>query len=322
MAPSIKSEKLDYASTGEQAVAMWLDTLLHARNLSEHTITGYGHDVRVLVGFLSRYRGADMRVADFESLDLTEARAWLAELAATGVGAASRGRAISAARSFYVWLAKQKLVKNAVLKTLRLPKKPARAPRPVSEENIQYLLDESEVVRDDWVGTRDRALFVMLYGMGLRLGEALSLKGKDRNALAGGHITITGKGRKQRVVPVLDDVVKAVDAYAKACPFTLHGDEKLFRGEKGGALNAGVAERAMRVLRRQLLLPEHATPHALRHSFASHLLAGGADLRTIQELLGHASLSTTQQYTKVDEQSLLSVFDKAHPRAKKSAAQK
>lgn len=311
-------EAVTRASTAEEAVQAWLHMLSSQRNVSEYTVTSYGHDVRVFSGFLTRYRGEDIHVACFEKLDMTEARAWLAELAGAGVGAASRARAISALRSFYAWLAKQKLAENAVLKTLRLPKKPSRAPRPLSENNIDQLMEESVATRGDWVGTRDRALFVMLYGMGLRLGEALALKGKHQKELTEGSITITGKGRKQRVVPVLEDVVAALAAYTKACPFLLHADEPLFRGEKGGALNPAVAERAMRSLRRQLLLPEHATPHALRHSFASHLLASGADLRTIQELLGHASLSTTQQYTKVDEVSLLAVFDKAHPRAKKA----
>ncbi len=308
--------KLSHTSNAEEAVNAWLSHLTDIRDQSIHTVTNYAHDVRVFIGFLGNYRGQAILVSDFNKLDIIEARAWLADLASNGIAAASRARAISAVRSFYKWLTKQKLVQNAVLQTLRLPKKPQRTPHPLSSHQLDDLIDNAEVVRPDWVGVRDRALFMLLYGCGLRISEALSLNGIDWHAIQSGQLTITGKGRKQRIVPLLDEVKAALKDYLKVCPFAMQDDEAIFRGEKGARLNPAVAERAMRSIRQQYLLPDYATPHALRHSFASHLLNSGADLRSIQELLGHASLSTTQQYTKVDEDSLLAVFEKSHPRAK------
>lgn len=310
------AEKLTAQSAIEDAITAWVSYLTQIKDQSIHTVTNYAHDVRVFVGFLSNYRGQAISVGDLNALDLLEARAWLADLANNDLGAASRARAISALRGFYKWLTKQKLVQNAVLQTLRSPKKPQRAPHPLTAHQVDDFMDNAEVIRPDWVGVRDRALLMLLYGCGLRISEALSLNGEDLHAIKSGQLTITGKGRKQRVVPLLDEVKQEIETYIKACPFAMQDDEAIFRGEKGGRLNSGVAERAMRNIRQQYLLPDYATPHALRHSFASHLLNSGADLRSIQELLGHASLSTTQQYTKVDEESLLAVFEKAHPRAK------
>jgi integrase/recombinase XerC len=303
------------SSNAEMAIGEWLSHLTDIRDQSPHTVTNYAHDARVFIGFLGAYRGQTICVVDLEKLDVTEARAWLADLASKNIGAASRARAISALRGFYKWLSKQKLVQNAILQTLRLPKKPQRTPHPLTALQIDDVMDNAEIIRPDWVGVRDHALFMLLYGAGLRLGEALSLNGTDWADIQTGQLTITGKGRKQRVVPVLDAIKPTIEQYIKACPFVLQNDESLFKGAKGARLNPAVAERAMRSIRNQLLLPEYATPHALRHSFASHLLNNGADLRTIQELLGHSSLSTTQQYTKVDEESMLAVYEKAHPRA-------
>lgn len=310
----MSTDALTPADPALDAIAAWQEALGAQRNLSGNTAVNYGHDARVFCGFLTRYRSEDIRVADFQSLDMTEARAWLADLAAHGVGAASRARAISALRNFYGWLARQGLVKNGVLRTLRSPRRPARAPRPLTTGQIEQLTEEATLSRADWIGARDTALFMLLYGAGLRLGEALGLNG---NACGQETVRVTGKGNKQRLVPVLAGVRQALDVYASACPFPLTPSGPLFRGAKGGRLNPGVAERAMRSLRKQLQLPDHATPHALRHSFASHLLNSGADLRSIQELLGHASLSTTQHYTKLDESSLMQVYEKAHPRARK-----
>lgn len=309
--------KLTLSTAAHDAISHWQESLADIRNASEHTVISYAHDVRVFVGFLESYRGALVNIADLEKLDMTEARAWLADQAAKGVGASSRARAISSVRNFYRWLSKSKLVKNSILQTLRSPKKSHRAPRPMASEQIEQLVQEAELTRADWVGLRDKALFTLLYGAGLRINEALSLNGDALKAMKSGQLVITGKGRKQRLVPVLGEVENALQVYVAACPYGLAGSSPLFYGEKGKRLNAGVAEKAMRTIRKMLLLPDHATPHALRHSFASHLLNSGADLRSIQELLGHASLSTTQQYTKLDEASLLSVYEKAHPRAKK-----
>lgn len=308
--------KLTFSSEAQEAIRHWQESLADIRNASDHTIKNYAHDARVFIGFLENYRSGLIKIADLEKLDMTEARAWLADLAAKGIGASSRARAISSVRNFYKWLSKQKLVKNSILQTLRSPKRPQRAPRPMASDQIDQLVSEAEFTRADWVGLRDKALFTLLYGAGLRINEALSLNGDALKAMKSGQLIITGKGRKQRIVPVLGEVEITLQTYAAACPFVITDSSPIFFGEKGKRLNAGVAEKAMRIIRKMLLLPEHATPHALRHSFASHLLNSGADLRSIQELLGHASLSTTQQYTKLDEASLLSVYEKAHPRAK------
>lgn len=310
-------KKLSGGSEAADALAAWCDALRLERNYSEHTVVSYKHDVAVFLGFLSHYRGQAIAVKALQTLDITEARAWLARIAGKGVNAASRGRAISAVRHFFKWLAKQRLVQNAILQTLRAPKKPQRVPRPLNQAQLDQVMVEANATREDWVGLRDHALFMLLYGSGLRLGEALALNGEARTAIEQGQLKVLGKGRKERIVPVLKEVAEAFKPYIAACPYKLEADQPLFRGEKQGKrLNPGVAERAMRHIRTLLSLPEHATPHALRHSFASHLLNSGADLRSIQELLGHASLSTTQHYTKVDESSLMAVFEKAHPRAK------
>lgn len=307
---------INAASSGGEALRTWLAALEGVRDASRHTVTNYAHDVRGFLEFLTRHRGEEVNVAALDTLTITEARAWLADLAGKGVGAASRARAISAMRGYMRYLTRAGLIKNGVLQTLRLPKKPQRAPRPMDEAQIVELCDLAEIDRADWVGLRDRALFMLLYGAGLRISEALSLNGEDIPALSDGQVKITGKGRKQRIVPVLAEVKKGIDAYTEACPLTFMAKEPLFRGVRGTRLNPAVAERAMRNLRKQLLLPNSATPHALRHSYATHLLASGADLRSIQELLGHASLSTTQAYTKVDEEGLMRAYEKSHPRAR------
>ncbi|MBI3420107.1 MAG: tyrosine recombinase XerC, partial [Proteobacteria bacterium] len=268
------------------------------------------------VAFLGKHLGQQLAVENLSKLEMRDARAWLADLAGKGVGASSRARALSAVRGLYRFLARHKLTQNAVLQTIRSPRKPPRAPRPLSAEAVEQLLEEAPRVQEGWQGLRDRALFMLLYGAGLRLSEALALNGEDGGTFESGQITVTGKGRKQRVVPILDRVCAALEDYRKACPHPFEKKRALFMGKKGEKLNPALAQRAMRMLRGQLQLSDHATPHALRHSFASHLLNSGADLRSIQELLGHASLSTTQVYTKVDETSLMRVYEKAHPRAK------
>lgn len=229
--------------------------------------------------------------------------------------ASSRARAVSALRNFYRWLDRAGVLHNPKIGALATPRLPQGVPKPLAPADAASLLRAAEEsVAEPWIGLRDRALFTLLYGAGLRISEALAL---DRGALPLGEaLIVLGKGRKERMVPLLPAVTLAVAAYVDACPFHGGKDSPLFLGAKGKRLDPAIAQKAMRSLRAQLQLPDTATPHALRHSFATHLLAGGGDLRAIQELLGHASLSTTQRYTEVETERLLSAYRNAHPRAR------
>jgi integrase/recombinase XerC len=217
-------------------------------------------------------------------------------------------------RNFYRYLARENLAANAAIENIQTPKVPKSIPKALSQQEARDSLNMIEAMTEEpWVAKRDTALMTLLYGCGLRIGEALSLNRKE--IPSGDTMVITGKGQKQRVVPILAIVKNAIADYLSHCPHTLGDDDPLFVGVRGGRLNPGVVQRQMRQLRAQLGLPDSATPHALRHSFATHLLAEGGDLRTIQELLGHASLSTTQRYTDVDARRLTAVYQSAHPRA-------
>jgi integrase/recombinase XerC len=228
--------------------------------------------------------------------------------------ASSTGRALSVLRGFYRFLARRKLVENAVVLGMKNPKLPKSVPKALTQAEASDAIDNiGELSDEPWVAKRDAALLTLLYGCGLRLGEALSLTRRDQLAARAGRLTVTGKGRKQRIVPVLPIVAEALDDYVAACP---HRHDPLFLGVRGGPLNPRIVQNRLQRLRLLLGLPSSATPHALRHSFATHLLAGGGDLRAIQELLGHASLSTTQRYTDVDAAGLMAVYERAHPRAK------
>jgi integrase/recombinase XerC len=293
----------------------WRDWLEIERGFSPHTISAYLGDVAAFLTFFAGHRGHPIRLRDLADADLADFRAWLARRAGAGAIAASRARAISALRNLYRWLDRAGILHNAKIGALAAPKLPRKAPKPLAEEDAAALLEAAEELVDEpWLGLRDRALFTLLYGCGLRISEALAL---DRARVPfGDSLRVVGKGRKERVVPVLPAVADAIDAYMSACPFAGGRDTPLFLGARGKRLDPAVAEKAMRDLRRQLLLPDTATPHALRHSFATHLLAGGGGLRVIQELLGHASLSTTQRYTEVEAEQLLAVYRDAHPRAR------
>ena len=292
---------------------LWQEWLVQEKRLSRHTVTAYQSDVFAFLRFYAGYRGEGISIAILGNAALGDFRAWLAALAETGHTAASRGRALSSLRNFYRWLDRRGVVHNAVIATVRRPKLPRRLPRPLAEADMASLLELAAETPDlPWVGARDRALFTLLYGGGLRISEALGLTG---GALAQGDILrITGKGGKERLVPLLPEVRSVLEAYLRQRPYPLLAEGPIFIGIKGERLNPAVAQRQLRTLRRQLQLPDSATPHALRHSFATHLLASGGELRAIQELLGHASLSTTQLYTEIDMESLQEVYAKAHQR--------
>ena len=289
----------------------WRGWLAHERGFSGHTVSGYWRDAADFLAFMEGYTGEPVSPADLAQIEPRDIRAWLAERARGGMAASSRARGLAALRSWLRWLADKGVGEAAALAGIRTPKLPRPVPRALARDETDRLL---AAPGEDWQARRDLALYSLLYGAGLRIGEALALDG--RAFAAGDTLRVTGKGRKERAVPLLPAVRAAAAAYRRACPFPLRPGGPFFVGARGGRLHAGVAQFRLRRLRARLDLPETATPHALRHSFATHLLGAGADLRSIQELLGHASLATTQRYTAVDVTHLEKVFRAAHPRAR------
>ena len=262
--------------------------------------------------FLGRHRGEEIGRFGLLTVPASDLRAFLADRRGSGLGAASAAREMSAVRALLTFAAED--AGNAPqLPRTRAPKRPRTLPRPASPADAMALAAEAGAAADDWTAARDMAILLLLYGSGLRIAEALSLTAAVLPV--GRTLRVTGKRGKTRVVPVVEAVQQAIAAYAAACPFPLMGTSPLFVGARGGPLNADLVRRAVRSARKRLGLPDSLTPHALRHSFATHLLAGGADLRSLQELLGHASLSSTQIYTEVDAARLLDVYRHAHPRA-------
>ena len=299
-----------------EALDDWRRWLAAERRASDHTVAAYERDLADFLTFTSGHMGDCLGLGDLGGLKTSDFRAWLAARAGRGLQASSTARALSVVRGFFRWLEKRGLAENAALGAIRTPKVPRSVPRALTQDEASEALDKVEILDERaWVNKRDTAVCLLLYGCGLRLGEALGLRRREAPTAGQDSLLITGKGRKQRIVPLLPPVVSAIDDYLAACPHPLPGEGPLFVGIRGGPLGARQVQQSLVELRRLLGLPESATPHALRHSFATHLLAGGGDLRAIQELLGHASLSTTQRYTDVDTAGLLAVYRKAHPRA-------
>ena len=266
-----------------------------------------------LIDFLGRHRGEEIGRFGLLNLHASDLRAFLADRRGGGLGASSAAREMSAVRAFLTFAAEEQGNAPQLPKT-RAPKRPRTLPRPASPQDAIALAEEAQsAAPNDWLGARDLAILLLLYGAGLRVAEAMGLTA--RVLPLGQAMRVTGKRNKTRVVPVLPAVREAISAYVAECPYPLVGDVPLFVGAKGGPLNADLVRRAVRTARIRLGLADSLTPHALRHSFATHLLAGGADLRSLQELLGHASLSSTQIYTEVDAARLLDVYRHAHPRA-------
>jgi integrase/recombinase XerC len=295
------------------SVEAWREWLLRERRLSERTAAIYFNDLRQFCAFLAGHFGEAPGLALVADLRVGDLRSWQAHQHRHGKTAGTRALGVSALRSLDRYLRRRGGAGIGGLAALRSPKVPKQAPRPMEVQQATGLIELAEDHAEAWIGLRDRALFGLLYGCGLRIGEALSLM--RSSCPFGDSLRVRGKGNKERLVPVIPAVGSAVAAYLAACPFSLTSNDPLFVGARGGVLNPAVAQRRLRQLRPLLGLDERATPHALRHSFASHLLGAGGDLRTIQELLGHASLSTTQRYTEVDEARLLDVYRKSHPRA-------
>ncbi len=301
--------------TGEAARLAFLSWLEVERRASPLTVREYGRDLAGFLGFLVHHTGGEPDLAALGAVSQADVRAWLARQAGDGQGNATRARHLSAVRSFYRYLARRHGVANPAPGLLATPKARRPIPKALAPAAARGVAEDAGDVSDDpRAQARDTALFTLLYGCGLRIAEALALDVRDRPH-AGSALRVVGKGAKQRIVPVLPAVHAALERWLALHPAAGDPGAPLFPGLRGKRLNPAVAQRTMRHYRRLAGLPEHATPHALRHSFATHLLAGGADLRSIQELLGHASLSTTQRYTAVDEAGLLAVFRATHPHA-------
>lgn len=295
----------------------FLNYLKGERRVSAHTLDGYGRDLATFCAFLGPHLGKLPDIAALEALAVSDIRAFLAMRQGQGIARTSVARQLSALRSFFKFLIGRGRLTNAVMAGVRTPRLPKTAPKALTvTEAADGLAAIADISEEPWIGQRDLALMTLLYGCGLRLGEALALT--RAQAPTDDALRVKGKGNKERIVPVLPIVREAVADYLAACPHPLAANDPLFVGARGGPLNPGVVQRQIRRLRVALALPDTTTPHALRHSFATHLLRSGGDLRAIQELLGHASLSTTQRYTEVDAARLRAVHQSAHPRARKA----
>lgn len=299
-----------------QAQKLWQQALANERRLSDSTLAAYDRDLDVFFSFLTMHLGEVADVSHFQILKPMDVRSFMASQRETGLSSRSLARTMAGIRSFVRHLESRNLATSAPFAAVNTPKYSKGLPKPLTIEKATNLIDPSQSLAEDpWVIARDSAILALLYGCGLRISEALGLIVQEAPIEGRDALTITGKGNKQRRVPVLPVVQKAVTRYLALCPFELEPKDTLFRGVKGGPLNPRMVQRTVEKMRGSLGLPETATPHALRHSFATHLLANGGDLRTIQELLGHASLSTTQSYTQVEMGELMDIYQKAHPRS-------
>jgi len=300
------------ARSAEDLKKLWLASLAHERRASANTLRAYGDDAARFLAFLHEHLGETVSDRSLAKLVPADIRAFITVRRSQGLGAKGVQRALAAVRSFFRYLAREDILENAAARSIRTPRVARGLPRPLSEADAARAIEVAGEHDVEWLGARDVALLTLLYGAGLRISEALSLRRGDVPVPS--SLTILGKGSKERVVPLLGAVRAAIDAYDKCIPFTGAKDSPLFLSRRGKAMSAREAQLVMEKLRGALGLSERATPHALRHSFATHLLANGGDLRSVQELLGHASLSTTQTYTQIDTKKLMAVYEKAHPR--------
>ena len=297
-----------------ELIQKWLASEVEAAGRSDNTYKSYHNDVKGFCEFLQGYYGNALTLTDLKNIDRKVLRSWMAYERNRGISSRSLARELSSLKNFYRWLGEEYNFDNTFIETAKSPRFRSKFPRPISEkgtqEVLEYLGSKSEV---PWVATRDVAIIALLYGCGLRISEALALTQKVL-PLAD-SIRIVGKGKKERVVPVIPYCQQAVAEYARLCPFIAKKKDPLFFGVRGGKLNQRTVRKVMERARISLGLPSNSTPHSLRHSFATHILNAGGDLRVIQDLLGHSSLSTTQAYTKVETSRLMEVYRSAHPRA-------
>jgi integrase/recombinase XerC len=300
-------------------ITRWLAHLRSERRLSPKTLEAYSRDVRQCLAFLNEHWGAQVTLAGFAALEASDIRAFMAMRRSSAIGSRSLMRALAGLRSFGRFLEREGTGKVGALSAIRAPKIGKSLPKPVPVVSAKRFADAEERAgdtRDPWIWARDAAVMALLYGSGLRISEALGLRRRDVPLPGVGDVlVVTGKGNKTRMVPVLQNVLELVQEYVSMCPHQLPQEGPIFVGARGGPLSPRIIQLTMERLRGALGLPDSATPHALRHSFATHLLSRGGDLRAIQELLGHASLSTTQIYTGIDSERLLEVYKSAHPRA-------
>lgn len=297
------------------ALQDWLDHHKSLRGASDHTLDAYARDVSGFLAFITEHKGEPQGLGALMRITVSDMRSWMAFTRGRDVGARSLARKLSAVKSFFRWLAEREGVDPAAVLAARAPKFQRKLPRPLSPDAARDVIDTIEGQHPNgWITARDQAVITLLYGCGLRISEALSLTGRDLPV--GETLRIVGKGGKERIVPVIKPARDALARYLDLCPFPPEPASPLFRGARGGALSPRAVQKHMAKVRMQLGLPSSATPHAMRHSFATHLLNAGGDLRAIQELLGHASLSTTQAYTAVDTARLMDVYNQTHPKAR------
>lgn len=302
------------APGASDALETWLASLAALKGASENTLRAYRADLLGFLSFIQAHRGEATGIAPLTRLTLSDMRAWMAHERGTGISSRTLARKLSSVKGFVAWLSEREGFDPTAVLSVRSPRFKKPLPRPLDEDAARAVIDRVELQSETgWIAARDTAVVTLLYGCGLRISEALSLTWADHPLPE--TLRIVGKGGKERLVPVIPAARAAVAAYVEAFPFDMDSDTALFRGARGGPLNPRMVQKAMEAARMQLGLPATATPHALRHSFATHLLSAGGDLRAIQELLGHASLSTTQAYTAVDTARLMEVYEKAHPRA-------
>ncbi len=292
----------------------WLNWLRGVDGLAPNTLDAYRRDVNGYLAFMSRHFGDTSGLTQLERVGISDMRSWMASERGRGVSARSLARALSAVKNFTAWLAHREGFDATAVLSTKSPRFEKKLPRPLSEEAARGMIDTVELQsRESWIAARDTAILTLLYGCGLRISETLDLTGADYPIEE--ILRVVGKGGKERIVPVLPVGRLAVDDYVRLCPYPVKTGAPLFRGVRGGRLGPRPVQKAVQAARMQLGLPATATPHAMRHSFATHLLAAGADLRAIQELLGHSTLSTTQAYTSVSTERLMEVYEAAHPRA-------
>ncbi len=299
-----------------EVIAEFVDYLLNTKNYSTHTATAYETDIRDFIKFFARFNDGNVDLQDVARCDTFSFRAWMADRAKRELTHKSTARALSSLRTFYKWLARYKNIQNDAIDLISAPKVERKLSKAIETTDISDMHDAIRALdaNEPWIAARDWALVVLIFGCGLRISEALSLKNIDV-ANSPSSLHIIGKGNKERIVPVLPAVNIAIDKYMKINPYGHNADDPLFRSVRGLPMTARMAEKVVENLRHYLQLPDYVTPHALRHTFATALLAGGADLRSLQELLGHSSLSTTQLYTKVNMAEIMDAYKHAHPMA-------
>ena len=300
----------------EKHFKSWIDNLSNIRDLSKNTVISYKNDIQKFFVFLESHLGSSPNISNIKKLEISDFRSFLSYQRNNGINSNSIARNISSLKSFFNHLIKEEIIKSSEISSLKSPKLKKSLPRPIdSKLAIEVIRYAETIEKEKWVGLRNKSILMLLYGCGLRISEALNLNYSDIDNED--HILIKGKGGKERIVPMMEYIKKGIMDYIAACPKEISDEDPLFIGKRMNRLSPRIVQYALERIRSSLALPETATPHALRHSFATHLLDSGGDLRTIQELLGHSSLSTTQKYTKVETAQLYKAYSKSHPLAKK-----